>query len=157
MTNLPSPDKHFLVLTYRDHKLALCTKTICHCSTRPVLRGHTTALDPSGGVASLPWIQGTPALLRGGRAGPSTCTRSRKEAATAAHMALLHDGVRVVHYDDARECLLCNISFYPDAVETGVYGSKMDPLIEGQSAQMPPAEFRLALGSLAAVTRLAAL
>ena len=134
LANLPSPDKHPLVLTYR--KLALRTKTFRRGRTRPVLRGHIPALGPGGELASPP--RGTPAPRRGGRAGPSPGTRGRRRAATAAHMAVLHDGV--LRYDDAREGQLGDVSFYPDAVEIGVFGSKTDPLLEGQSAQMPPAE-----------------
>ena len=108
LANLLSPDKHPLVLTYR--KLALRTKTFRRGLTRPVLRRHIPALGPDGGFAPPP--RGPPAPRRGGRAGPSPGTRGRQRAATAAHMAVLHDGV--LRHDDAREGQLGDVSFYPE-------------------------------------------
>ena len=93
-----SPDKHPLVLTCR--KLALRTETFRRGRTRPALRGHIPALDPSGGFAPPPPPPGEPPPRDGGRAGPFPGTRSRKKAATAAHMAVLHDGV--LSHDEAR-------------------------------------------------------
>ena len=49
----------------------------------------------------------------------------------ADHMAVLHDCV--LRYDDAREVQLGDVSFYPDAVEIGVFGSKTDPLLDPPS------------------------
>ena len=53
-------------------------------------------------------------------------------------MALLHDAT--LRHDDTREGQLGDISFHPEAVDVGIFGSKTDQLMEGQSAQMPPAE-----------------
>ena len=135
LANLPSPDKHPLVLTYRKLSFKLRTKTFRCGRTGPVLRGHIPVLGADRGFASSP--RGPPAPRRGGRAGPSPGTRNRKRAATAAHIAVLHDGV--LHCDDDREGQLGNFSLYPEAVEIGVFGSKSDPLPEDQSAQMPSA------------------
>ena len=136
LANLPSPDKHPLVLTYRKLSFKLRTKTFRCGRTGPVLRGHIPVLGADRGFASSP--RGPPAPRRGGRAGPSPGTRNRKRAATAAHIAVLHDGV--LHCDDDREGQLGNFSLYPEAVEIGVFGSKADPLPEDKSAQMPSAE-----------------
>ena len=78
-----------------------------------------------------------PAPRRAGRAGPSPGTRHRQRAATAAFMGFLHDGV--LRYDDTREGQLGDLSFYPDATEVGVFGSKTDKFHTGQTAQLPPA------------------
>ena len=59
------------------------------------------------------------------------------KAAKASHTAVLHGGV--LQYGDGREGLLGDVSFHPGAVEMGVLGPTTDPLLEGRSAQMPPA------------------
>jgi hypothetical protein len=124
-----------------DHRVALIRVVACRGKryrrgrARPVLRADIPIVQPLTPPESPP--RGSPVRLRRGRrSGPSPNTARRRGAATAAHMAVLHDAV--LRYDDTREGELRDIAHYPDAVDIGIFGSKTDPLLSGQTAQMPP-------------------
>jgi hypothetical protein len=78
----------------------------------------------------------TPPAAAGGGAGRRVPARSlRARAATAAHMAALHDGA--LRYDDMREGQLGDILFFPELVDISVFGSKTDRELAGQTATLP--------------------
>ena len=116
-------------------QLFMRTRTFHRGRATPVLRSEIPRIAPEDPPASPPLSPAAP--RRAGRAGPSPRTRHRQRAATSAHMSLLHSGV--MRYDDSREGQLGDVSFYPDAVEVGIYGSKTDRRRTGQTAQLPPA------------------
>ena len=109
------------------------TKTYRRGRAAPVLRAEIPAVQMDRAFSP---PRAGPSPRRFGRGGPSPNTRQRRLGATAAHMALLFDGA--LRYDDTREGQLGDLSFYPDAVEVGIFGSKTDPFREGQTAQLPP-------------------
>lgn len=115
-------------------KLYMRTKTFHRGRATPVLRSEIPRISPGDPPASPP---PPVAPRRTGRSGPSPRTHRRQRAATSALMSFLHSGV--MRYDDSREGQLGDLSFYPDAVEVGIYGSKTDHRRTGQTAQLPPA------------------
>lgn len=82
------------------------TKTFRRGRARPVLRAEIPLVGPDPAASSPP--RGSPATLRGRRAGPSPQTKRRRRDATVAHMALLHDAT--LRHDDTREGQLGDIS-----------------------------------------------
>ena len=134
----PSPTEHRAVKAYRE--MARRTKRYRRGRSRPLL-GHeipVVAARPDGAppspepAAPLPRGRGggRPALL-------SPRTARRAHTATAGMLAVMHDaGLR---YDDGREGQLGDVLFFPDAVDIGIFGSKTDRLLTGQTAQMPSA------------------
>ena len=92
-------------------------------------------------VASVGFAPSSPRDPRPAARGPRWplhSTHRRKRAATAS------DGSASRWRPPLRRCArvgqLGDVAFYPDAVEIGVFGSKTDPLLGSQLAQMPPAE-----------------
>ena len=149
----PSPTGHRAVKAYRA--MARRTKRYRRGRARPLL-GHEIPIVAPPGSASPP----SPALPPGaagvqGRGRPSALsprTARRAHTATAGMLAVMHDaGLR---YDDGREGQLGDMLFFPDAVDVGIFGSKTDPLLVGQTAQMPngaDAPFDRATGAQAIV------
>ena len=112
------------------------TKTFRRGRARPVLRAEIPVVGQCGPRPG--GIPPSPAAPRGRRSGPSLQTLRRRRVATVAHMAVLDDAT--LRRDDTREGQLGDISFHAEAVDVGIFGSKTDQLLEGQSARMPPEE-----------------
>ena len=55
--------------------------------------------------------------------------------ATANHSALLFDGL--LRYDDTAEGQLGDVACYPEGTTLGIFGSKTDRFLGGQTAQLP--------------------
>lgn len=128
LLGLPSPEAHHLVTAYRS--VARRTKRARRGRSRPVLAG-----DLASALRSPPPAV-PPRTGRGWRGPLSPSTANRARAATAGHMAVLFEaGLR---YDDSREGQLGDVLFFPDGVDVSVFGSKTDPLLAGQTAQLPP-------------------
>ena len=133
LARVPTPTKDPRVTALRS----------LYCRKKAYRRGQVTPIlraeIPRISVASPEHLgpMSPPAPRRAGRAGPSPRTDRRRAAATSALMSFLHDGV--LRYDDTREGQLGDVSFYADATEVGIFGSKTDRYRTGQTAQMPPA------------------
>lgn len=132
LVGVPPPGADPRVQALRS--LFLRTKPFRRGRSRPVLRSEIPLVLPDQAILSPP--RGSPVNRRGHRAGPSPNTRRRMRDATVAHMAVLHDAT--LRHDDTREGQLGDVSFYREAVDFGIFGSKTDTLRTGQSAQMPP-------------------
>jgi len=82
--------------------------------------------------------RGRPAPRGRGRGFPACLspeTRRRALHATAGHSALLFDGL--LRFDDTVEGQLGDLACYPEGGTLGVFGSKTDRLLEGQTSQVP--------------------
>ncbi len=126
LVGAPSPEAHHLVRAYRT--AARRNKRFRRGSVTPLFRSELP-LPPTEPP------QGAPQLAR--RAGLSPDERLRQRAATARHMALMHDAA--LRFDDTREGQLGDILHSPDVVEINIFGSKTDPLLRGQVAVLPGA------------------
>ena len=96
LVGAPSPEAHHLVRAYRT--AARRNKRFRRGSVTPLFRSELP-LPPTESQ------QGAPQLAR--RAGLSPDERLRQRAATARHMALMHDAA--LRFDDTREGQLGNI------------------------------------------------
>ena len=121
LVGAPSPEAHHLVRAYRT--AARRNKRFRRGSVTPLFRSELP-LPPTEPP------QGAPKLAR--RAGLSPDERLCQRAATARHMALMHDAA--LRFDDTREGQLGNILHSPDVVEINIFGSKTDPFLRGQVA-----------------------
>jgi hypothetical protein len=113
-----------------DHRVALIRSIVKRGGRyrrgrpRPVLRADirlVRSLSPPGTPP-----RGSLVLIRRGRrTGPSPSTSRRREIATAAHTAVLHDAV--LRCDDTRKGGLRDIAHYPDAVDNDSTSGSSDP------------------------------
>lgn len=131
-----SPTGHPAVVAYRA--MARRTKQYRRPRSRPLLRHEIPVVapppraDPPSPPRAAPGA-GPPGRGLWGALSPRTSRRAA--TATAGMLAVMHDaGLR---YDDGREGQLGDVLFFPDAVDIGIFGSKTDPLLAGQTAQMP--------------------
>ena len=136
LAGVPSPAEHRAVKGYRA--MARRTKRYRRGRSRPLLGGEIPALV-AGPPDAPPSPGPAPPAGRGpGRIGATVLsprTARRAYNATAGMLAVMHDaGLR---YDDGREGQLGDLLFFPDAVDLGIFGSKTDPLLADQTAQMP--------------------
>lgn len=136
LTGVPSPTSHRAVKGYRT--MALRTKRYRRGRSRPLL-GHeipsVAAFPPDTPPSPTPAPAPGRGAARIGATILSPRTARRAYTATAGMLAVMHDaGLR---YDDGREGQLGDMLFFPDAVDIGIFGSKTDPLLAGQTAQMP--------------------
>jgi len=153
LAGLPSPAEHTAVKGYRA--MARRTKRYRRGRSRPLLGAEippVPAPPPDAPPSPAPAPSAGRGAGRGRSAVLSPRTARRAYTATAGMLAVMHDaGLR---YDDGREGQLGDMLFFPDAVDVGIFGSKTDPLLTGQTAQMPAgadAPFDRPSGALAIV------
>lgn len=136
LVGAPSPTAHPAVQGYRA--MARRTKRYRRGRSRPLLGSEIPSVSALPRDAPPLPAPASPVGRGRGRIGAtllSPGTARRAYTATAGMLAVMHDaGLR---YDDGREGQLGDMLFFPDAVDVGIFGSKTDPLLVGQTAQMP--------------------